>query len=70
MAVEQLQVPLGISFDTAVVEGEECTYKAVRLFKPHGTILTACKCTEMFFPNSEDVPEAFYNSEAKRQPVN
>lgn len=58
LAVEQLQVPLGISFDTAVVEGEECTYKAVGLFKPHVTILTACKCTEMFFPNSEDAQEA------------
>lgn len=58
LAVEQLQVPLGISFDTAVVEGEECTYKAVGLFKPHVTILTACKCTEMFFRNSEDAQEA------------
>lgn len=58
MAVEQLQVPVGISLDTAVVAGEEFTYKQISLFEPCVTILTTCERTEMFLLNSEDAPEA------------
>lgn len=58
MAVEQLQVPAGISLDTAVVAGEGFTYKQISVFEPCVTIPTNCECTEMFLLNSEDAPEA------------
>lgn len=58
LAVEQLQVPVGISLVTAVVVGEEFTYKQISLFEPRVTILTNRECTEMFLLNSEDAPVA------------
>lgn len=58
LAAEQLQVPVGTSLDTAVVVGEEFTYKQISLFEPCFTTLTNCECTEMFLLNSEDAPEA------------
>lgn len=58
LAVEQLQVPAGIRLDTAVVVGQEFTYKQISLFEPCVTILTSYECTEMFLLNSEDAPEA------------
>jgi len=58
LAVEQLEVPVGISLDTAVVVGEEFTYKQISLFEPCIAIVTTCECTETFLLNSEDAPEA------------
>lgn len=58
LAAEQLQVPAGIRLDTAVVVGQEFTYKQISQFEPCVTILTNCECTEMCLLNSEDAPEA------------
>lgn len=58
LAAEQLPVPAGIRLDTAVVVGQEFTYKQISLFEPCVTILTNCECTEMCLLNSEDAAEA------------
>lgn len=58
LAAEQFQVPAGIRLDTAVVVGQEFTYKQISLFEPCVTILTNCECTEMCLLDSEDAPEA------------
>lgn len=58
LAVEQLRVPAGIRLDTAVVVGQEFTYKQISLFEPCVTILTNCECTEMSLLDSEDAPQA------------
>lgn len=58
LAAEQLPVPAGIRLDTAVVVGQEFTYKQISLFEPCVTIPTNCEYTEMCLLSSEDAPEA------------